>query len=155
MTFEYHPLIWYLLPLGVLCEQNDTSRLIIFDHMGDILYISYHRHISHYGAKILASGWLSYFIVSFVADVCFIAAYNGLMSNSQLVVSFESQSWLKVKVVKWCRKKWNEYMMYKYIKYQNYANAIAFFSNWILGIPCENWRPEAELSENVILTAFR
>ncbi len=64
-------------------------------------------------------------------NVCFIAAYNDLMLKSQLVVSFESQSWLKVKVVKWCRKKWNEYMMYKYIKYQNYANAIAFFSNWI------------------------
>ena len=40
-----------------------------------------------------------------------------LKTQSQLVWSFESQSWVKVKVVKWCRKKWNEHnLMYIYHK---------------------------------------
>ena len=39
------------------------------------------------------------------------------MSQSQLVWSFESQSRVKVKVVKWCRKKWNEHnLVYVYHK---------------------------------------
>ena len=38
-----------------------------------------------------------------------------LMAQSQLVWSFESQSRVKVKVVKWRRKKWNEHnLMYIY-----------------------------------------
>ena len=39
------------------------------------------------------------------------------MSQSQLVWSFESQSRVKVKVVKWCRKKWFDHnLMYIYHK---------------------------------------
>ena len=39
------------------------------------------------------------------------------MSQSQLVWSFESQSRVKVKVVKWCRKKWFDHnQMYIYHK---------------------------------------
>ena len=51
------------------------------------------------------------------------------MTQSQLVWSFESQSWVKVKVVKWCRKKWNEHnLMYIYhkqceIKQKNHWNS--------------------------------
>ena len=38
-------------------------------------------------------------------------------TRSQLVWSFESQSRVKVKVVKWCRKKWNDHnLMYIYHK---------------------------------------
>ena len=43
--------------------------------------------------------------------------YHLWLRQSQLVCSFESQSWVKVKVVKWCRKKWNEHnLMYIYHK---------------------------------------
>ena len=35
--------------------------------------------------------------------------FRGITTQSQLVWSFESQSWVKVRVVKWCRKKWNEH----------------------------------------------
>ena len=40
-----------------------------------------------------------------------------IKTQSQLVWPFESQSWVKVKVVKWCRKKWNEHnLIYIYHK---------------------------------------
>ena len=42
-------------------------------------------------------------------------------TQSQLVWSFESQSWVKVKVVKWCRKKWS----FHYAKLHENSNFIA------------------------------
>ena len=67
--------------------------------------------------------------------------FRGITTQSQLVWSFESQSWVKVRVVKWCRKKWNEHnLMYIYHKQCEIC---------IQGIPSENWRPG--LSENVVV----
>ena len=46
--------------------------------------------------------------------ICFLVIFYMLhRTQSQLVWSFESQSWVKVKVVKRCRKRWNEHnLMY-------------------------------------------
>ena len=53
-----------------------------------------------------------------ILEKIFLAAFTDLLTTqSQLVWSFESQSWVKVKVVKWCRKKWNEHnLMWIYHK---------------------------------------
>ena len=85
--------------------------------------------------------------------------------------SFESQSRMKVKVVKWCRKKWFDHnLMYIYHKQceilqkkspKQLKHSISVISHWfsvemvqkkfwgIQGMPSESWRPG--LSENVVV----
>ena len=51
-----------------------------------------------------------------ILEKIFLATFTDLLTTqSQLVWSFESQNWVKVKVVTWCWKKWNKHnLMYIY-----------------------------------------
>ena len=53
-----------------------------------------------------------------ILEKIFLATFTDLLTTqSQLVWSFESQNWVKVKVVTWCWKKWNKHnLMYIYHK---------------------------------------